>query len=65
MCIANAVIQSPKKKRGGIRAGAGRKRTRQTIYLVLSKGEWEEAKAIGGGNLVDGIKRAIKLCKLE
>ena len=53
--------QSVKKKRGGLRQGAGRKRTGQTICLVLSVGEKERAKEIGAGSLVDGIKKAIRL----
>lgn len=57
--------QSSKKKRGGVRQGAGRKRTGQTICLVLSAEEKDRAKEIGEGSLVDGIKKAIKLFTLD
>jgi len=63
--MTNNVDQGPKKKRGGFRIGAGRKRTGQTICLVLSAEEKERAKAIGEGSLVDGIKRAIRLFKVD
>jgi len=49
--------QSSKKKRGGIRQGSGRKRTGQTICLVLSIDEKERAKEIGASGLVNGIKK--------
>ena len=54
-----------KKKRGGFRVGAGRKRTGQTVRLVLSCEEKERATAIGEGSFVGGIKKAIKLFKLD
>lgn len=63
--MTNNVGLGPKKKRGGIRVGAGRKRTGQTICLVLSAEERERAKEIGGGSLVDGIKKAIQLFRLD
>lgn len=63
--MANKINQSPKKKRGGFRIGAGRKKTGQTICLVLTSEEKEKAKSIGEGSLVDGIKTAIKLFKLD
>lgn len=63
--MTNNAGVSLRKKRGGIRIGAGRKRTGQTICLVLSAEERERAKEIGEGSLVDGIKRAIRLFKLD
>lgn len=56
---------APKKKRGGARFGAGRKRTGQTICLVLSMDEKEKAKSIGQGSLVEGIKKAIQLFRFD
>ena len=63
--MTNKVDQNYKKKRGGFRIGSGRKRTGQTICLVLSAEEKEIAKSIGEGSLVGGIKKAINLFKLD
>jgi hypothetical protein len=63
--MTNNVDLGAKKKRGGVRIGAGRKRTGQTICLVLSADEKKRAKEIGDGSLVDGIKKAIRLFTLD
>lgn len=63
--MSNNANQSPKKKRGGFRVGAGRKKTGQTICLVLTSEEKEKAKSIGEGSLVGGIRTAIKRFNLD
>jgi hypothetical protein len=63
--MTNNVDVGVKKKRGGVRIGAGRKRTGQKICLVLTAEEIDRAKAIGEGSLVDGIKGTIRLFETD
>jgi hypothetical protein len=52
-----------KNKKGGPREGAGRKPvdgTKPKMKSVkLSAEHWEKARQIGGGNMAEGIRRAL------
>ena len=51
------------KKQGGPRDGAGRKPVEGTTPIMksvkLSREHWEKARKIGGGNMAEGIRRAL------
>jgi hypothetical protein len=50
-------------KKGGPRDGAGRKHLEGTApemkSVKLSREHWEKARQIGGGNMAEGIRRAL------
>ena len=55
------------KKHGGTREGAGRKAIDGTAPIMksvkLSREHWELARKIGGGNMAEGIRRALDQAK--
>lgn len=55
------------KKQGGPREWAGRKRIEGTKpemkSVKLSQEHWEKAREIGGGNMAEGLRRALDAWK--
>ena len=51
------------KKQGGPREGAGRKPIEGSDPIMksvkLSREHWEKAREIGGGNMAEGIRKAL------
>ena len=56
--------QQTRKRHGGLRQGAGRKPVAGTKpemkSVKLSREHWEKARRVGGGNMAEGIRRALE-----